>query len=201
MGEDTFSNQKAKSMDDLISVIRACRVCEDFLEPNPVLQASSQSKILVVGQAPGRKVHLTGIPWNDASGQALRDWLGVTPEEFYDTNKFAIVPMGFCYPGKGPSGDLPPSKVCAPLWHGNLIEKIENLELILLIGQYAQKYYLKNGYKTLTKNVSHYHEFLPKYFHLPHPSPRNFIWQNKNPWFKTDVLPSLKEKIRHILSK
>lgn len=160
------------------------------------MAASAKSKIIVVGQAPGRVVHTTGIPWNDQSGSNLRSWLGVSRETFYDTSIFALIPMGFCYPGKGKSGDLPPRRECAPLWQEKLMEQMPEKRLVLLIGLYAQNYYLGNRCKgTLTETVKHFREYLPLFFPLPHPSPRNNIWQAKNQWFATEVLPVLKDKI------
>lgn len=189
-------------MENLIHEIESCLVCAEQLnhEPRPVISVSANSRILVIGQAPGAKVHQSGIPWNDQSGKNLREWLNVTDEDFYDTDKFAIIPMGFCYPGKGKSGDLPPRKECAPLWHSKLIDHLEKIELILLIGKYAQDYYLKEqSKKTLTDTVKNFKSYLPEYFVLPHPSPRNNIWMAKNEWFKAEVLPTLKEKVLAIL--
>ena len=188
--------------EQLLTQIKACTLCEPFLPlgANPVVQAHPKSKIVIIGQAPGRKVHETSVPWNDASGDQLRKWLGVTKEQFYNPELFAIVPMGFCYPGKGTSGDLPPRKECAPLWHAALLSELKHASLILLIGQYAQNYYLKGKKKkNITENVRSFADFLPEYFPLPHPSPRNFIWLNKNPWFTTDILPELKLRIEKIL--
>ncbi|HLW41464.1 MAG TPA: uracil-DNA glycosylase family protein [Flavobacterium sp.] len=184
--------------DELLQQIRKCTVCEAFLPlgANPVVQAHPESKIVIIGQAPGLKVHQSNIPWNDASGDQLRKWLGVNKEQFYDPKLFALVPMGFCYPGKGTSGDLPPRKECAPLWHSRLFAQMKEAELVFLIGQYAQKYYLKEKkYKTITENIQNYKEFMPDYFPLPHPSPRNFIWMNKNQWFVEKVLPEVKNKV------
>lgn len=187
---------------ELMQQIRACKVCESFLPlgANPVVQAHPESKIVIIGQAPGLKVHESNIAWNDASGDQLRKWLHVTKEQFYDPKLFALIPIGFCYPGKGTSGDLPPRKECAPLWHKKLLDEMHQVELILLIGQYSQRYYLKDKkHENITENVRHFKEYLPKYFPLPHPSPRNFIWMNKNDWFITDVLPELKNRITAIL--
>ncbi len=167
---------------------------------NPVVTASPRSKIVIVGQAPGLVVHQTGIPWDDKSGDNIRSWLQVDKETFYNTEKIALIPMGFCYPGKNKSGDLPPRKECAPLWHNHLFNKIENAELIILVGKYAQDYYLKKEAKTnLTETVKNYKEYLPRYFVLPHPSPRNNIWQAKNQWFKQEVIPELQVLIKKIL--
>lgn len=189
-------------MQDLLLRIRNCRICEAHLPlgPRPVMSAHPDSKIVVVGQAPGIKVHNTGIPWNDASGKQLRRWLDVTDEQFYDERNFAIIPMGFCYPGRGKSGDLPPRPECAPQWHAPLFELMPKVELILLVGIYAQKYYLKkDAKKNLTETVNHYQDYLPKYFPLPHPSPRNRFWLTKNPWFEKEVLPDLKQLTHKIL--
>lgn len=189
-------------MKNLHTEIHDCKVCEAFLPlgPKPIVQFSKNAKIAIIGQAPGIKVHQSGIPWNDASGNQLRKWLSISNEDFYNPQKVAIVPMGFCYPGKGKSGDLPPRKECAPLWHQKILDQMPNLELILLIGQYAQNYYLKDKTKAnLTETVLHYQDYLPLYFVLPHPSPRNRFWLQKNKWFETDVIPILQEKISSIL--
>lgn len=184
----------------VLQAIRTCRVCEKFIEPHPVVTASAKSKIAIIGQAPGIKVHKSGIPWDDQSGDTLRNWLGVSKTDFYDTQNFAIIPMGFCYPGKGKNGDLPPRKECAPLWHDKLLAELKEIQLTLLIGQYAQKYYLKNQkWLNLTQTVNNFQDYLPKYFPLPHPSPRNFIWMNKNPWFEKEVLPVLKRTVTNVL--
>ena len=189
-------------MKDLLSEIKKCTVCKQYLTdgPRPVVTAHPQSKIAIIGQAPGQKVHQSGIPWDDASGKQLRKWLGISDEEFYDDQLIALVPMGFCYPGKGMSGDLPPRPECAPLWHNALLKKMPQLKLILLIGIYAQGYYLKDtAGKNLTATVKAYNEYLPTYFPLPHPSPRNRFWLSKNPWFEIDVLPELKRQIGGLL--
>ena len=180
-----------------------CTVCKKNLPnaPKPVLQAGIHSKIVIIGQAPGQKVQNSGIPWDDQSGNELRRWLGVTKEQFYDDTLFALVPMGFCYPGKGSSGDLPPRPECAPLWHGPLLHKMKNIKLIILIGQYAQKYYLSKKLKpTLTETVKNYKEYLPDLLPLVHPSPRNKIWQKKNPWFEAAVIPQLQKIINQSLN-
>ncbi len=190
-------------MKDLLLEIRKCTTCIKDLPfgCRPVLEASTSSKILIIGQAPGRVVHNTGIPWDDASGKNLRAWMNIDSDTFYDASKIAIVPMGFCYPGTGKTGDFAPRKECAPQWHEALIEQMPEIKLILLIGTYAQKYYLKKSIKkNLTETVNNFHEYLPLYFPLPHPSPRNNIWQKKNPWFKKDVLPNLQDEIKKILS-
>lgn len=189
-------------MKDLLHNIRQCNICSEHLQfgPRPVVSAHPDSKIVIIGQAPGTKVHNSGIPWDDASGRQLRKWLNVSDEDFYDEKKFAIIPMGFCYPGKGKTGDLPPRPECAPEWHDLLFKLMPNLELVILIGMYAQKYYLqKETKKTLTETVVSYKDYLPKYFVLPHPSPRNRFWMTKNPWFDVEVLPKLQEKISKLV--
>lgn len=188
--------------DELLEEIRRCKVCDAFLPlgAKPVIQAHPESKIVIIGQAPGLNAHLSGIPWNDASGNQLRKWLNVTDKQFYDPKSFALIPMGFCYPGKSLSGDLPPRKECAPLWHSRLLNEMKQVELLLLVGQYAQRYYLKGKmHKNITENIRHYAEYLPEYFPLPHPSPRNFIWLNKNRWFSEEILPELKNRVSVIL--
>ena len=170
------------------------------LGPRPIISVHPKSKIIIIGQAPGTIVHKTGIPWDDKSGENLRNWMDIKNEDFYNPEKVGIIPMGFCYPGKGKSGDLPPRKECAPQWHAALFNHLKEVKLILLIGKYAQDYYLNDlGNKTLTENVKNFNNYLPTYFVLPHPSPRNNIWQAKNEWFKRLVLPELKIQIHEIL--
>jgi len=184
----------------LLHEISKCNTCDLQFGPRPIVTAHEKSKIVIIGQAPGAIVHKTGIPWNDKSGDNLRKWMGIDSDTFYNTQKIAIIPMGFCYPGKGKTGDLPPKKECAPLWHHQILEKLKEVELTLLIGKYAQDYYLKHQSKrTLTDSVKNYTDFLPKYFVLPHPSPRNNIWQAKNDWFPKEVLPELKNRVSRIL--
>lgn len=188
-------------MKELLSEIRACEVCKAHLPlgPRPIVAAHLDAKIIIIGQAPGTKVHETGVPWDDPSGKQLRKWLGVSDAVFYDETKIALVPMGFCYPGKGKGGDLPPRTECAPLWHQKLWDSMPNLKLIILIGTYAQKYYLKNEMeKNLTETVKAYHKYAPKYFPLPHPSPRNRFWLTNNPWFEEKVVKELKISINSI---
>ncbi|MGM0579898.1 MAG: uracil-DNA glycosylase family protein [Bacteroidota bacterium] len=189
-------------MDELLYNIKNCTEClpELPLGANPVVQASTQSKIAIIGQAPGIAVHQSGIPWDDKSGDNLRNWLGVDKEVFYDQDIFALIPMGFCYPGTGKSGDLPPMKICAPLWHGKLLQSMIEIKLTLLVGKYAQAFYLgKQAKSSLTNTVQSYREYIPEFLPLPHPSPRNNIWQSKNPWFKEEVLPFLKSRISEII--
>ena len=193
---------------DLLAQVRACRHCEDSLPlgPNPVLRASATARLLIIGQAPGTRVHASGIPWNDPSGDRLRQWLQLDSEQFYDEARVAIVPMGFCYPGRGKSGDLPPPPACAPLWHGPLQQQMPNLQLVLLVGSYAQQYYQAHTSaaavpgETLTMRVQRWREFGPRYFPLPHPSPRNNLWLRRNPWFETEVLPALRRRVGEVLS-
>lgn len=189
-------------MKDLLKEIERCQICEKHLPlgPRPIVAAHPDSKIVIIGQAPGTAVHKSGIPWDDPSGKQLRKWLGVSDEVFYDKTEIAIIPMGFCYPGKGKSGDLPPRPECAPQWHDVLFNKMSKVELVVLIGMYAQNYYLKDkAKKTLTETVANYNEYLPKYFPLPHPSPRNRFWLTKNPWFDDEVLPELQKRMRAII--
>ena len=183
---------------DLLDEVRACRLCEPPLPlgPRPVVQAGEGARLLIVGQAPGTRVHETGIPWNDPSGERLRDWLQIGPEKFYDSNKVAIIPMGLCYPGRGKGGDLPPRPECAPQWHGPLLAALPNVRLTLLVGQYAQRYYLPEPGKTLTDNVRHFARALAQgFFPLPHPSPRNRLWLRQRPWFEDEVVPVLRDQV------
>lgn len=189
-------------MENIIRQINDCNICASYLEHGirPIIQVSEQAKILIIGQAPGRKVHETGIPWDDPSGNQLRKWLGVDKTVFYDESKIALVPMGFCYPGKGKTGDLPPRKECAPQWHKMLLNSMNKIELTLLVGQYAQQYYLQENIKSnLTQTVQAYKEYLPNMLPLPHPSPRNRFWLTKNPWFEKEVIPYLQNVVnKHI---
>ncbi len=189
-------------LEPLLTQIRACQVCASALPlgANPVVQAHSEAKILIIGQAPGTKVHHTSIPWNDASGNRFRVWLDIEKPTFYDPKQIAIMPMGFCYPGRGQSGDLPPRKECAPLWHEALLKHLPNIELTLLIGQYAQNRYLSNKPKTLTETVQNWQAWLPDYLPLPHPSPRNTLWLRKNPWFEEQTVPYLRQQVHQLLS-
>ena len=189
-------------MEDLLKQVRVCRVCEKHLDNgvNPVMAASPECKIIIIGQAPGSVVHQTGIPWDDKSGDNLRNWLGIDNATFYNEKLIALMPMGFCYPGKNKTGDLPPRPECAPLWHPKLLSMMTEARMILLIGNYAQNYYLRElAGGTLTETVRNYITYLPKYFPLPHPSPRNFIWMAKNPWFGQEVLPELKSRLQEII--
>jgi len=191
------------SLGDLLAEVRACRHCEADLPlgPRPVLRASATARLLIVGQAPGTRVHATGIPWNDPSGDRLRQWLQLTRERFYNEAQIAIVPMGFCYPGRGKSGDLPPPPDCAPLWHEALLARMPRLELILLVGSYAQNYYLGRSRETLAQRVQRFREFDPKFFPLPHPSPRNTLWLRRNPWFESEVVPALRARVASVIQQ
>ena len=189
-------------MDLTLSAIKSCIICKSQLDhpPRPVVTASSTSKIVIIGQAPGRKVHATGIPWNDPSGDLLRTWMGIGKEVFYTTDLIALMPMGFCYPGKGKSGDLPPRPECAPRWHAELLAQMPDKQLIVLVGQYAQAYYLgTRRQNNLAATVKCFTDYLPDYFPLPHPSPRNRLWLRNNPWFETEVLPVFRSKIHRLL--
>jgi len=189
------------SLVDLLAQVRACTHCDSSLPlgANPVLSMESSARILVIGQAPGTRVHATGIPWNDPSGDRLRQWMGVDRDTFYDAKRIAIMPMVFCYPGKGKSGDLPPRPECAPLWHERLLAQLPEIKLTLLIGNYAQQYYLDRRHKTLTDRVAAWPQYLPDYLPLVHPSPRNTYWLQQNPWFEQDLVPELRKLIAGIL--
>lgn len=188
-------------MNPLLAEIRSCVVCKAFLKPNPILAFSKESRILVIGQAPGFAAHQSSVPWNDKSGDNLRNWMGIDRNLFYNPQLIAIMPMGLCYPGTGKSGDLPPRPECAPLWHQRILHYLQHIELILLVGQYAQAYYINDRNKSnLTKTVQRYKDYLPRYFVLPHPSPRNNIWMAKNPWFAANVLPDLKTRVQQVLN-
>ena len=189
-------------LNHLLTQIRACTHCEAHLPmgARPVLAAKTSAKILIVGQAPGIRVHNSGIPWNDASGDRLRKWMNVDKATFYDDNQIAIVPMGFCYPGTGERGDLPPRKECAKLWHEDLLALLPNIELTLLFGIYAQKYFLgKKRKKNLTETVLNYDEYLPEYLPMVHPSPRNHGWHKKNPWFEAELVPILQTRVEKLI--
>lgn len=186
----------------LLSEIRSCRQCEPVLPlgARPVLAASRQARILIAGQAPGRRVHVSGIPWDDASGKRLREWLGVTEAEFYNPDLFAIAPMGFCYPGSGASGDAPPRPECAAHWRAKLIEQLQDVRLTLAIGSYAQAWHLGDSRRrTLTETVAAWRDYWPAVMPIPHPSPRNNVWLKQNPWFPNNVLPALRERVRQLL--
>jgi len=185
------------SLSRLSREAKACRLCEKRLDPNPVFRVGPKARLLIVGQAPGRRVHETGIPWNDPSGDVLRGWLALDREAFYDTAKIAIVPAGLCYPGSVDGADLPPPALCAPTWQPRFRAALPAIGLTLLVGSYAQAFYLKASRKqTLTDTVRAFDEYLPEFFPLPHPSWRNRQWLKKNPWFESDVIPELRRRVK-----
>jgi len=185
-------------MQKLISEIKKCTFCEPHLDlgAKPIVSFTENSKILLISQAPGRIAHEKNLAWDDASGKVLRKWLNISFDDFYKPDNFAILPLGFCYPGKGKTGDKPPRKECAPLWHNKVMQNFKNVQLKILIGGYSQNYYLPNFKKqNLTNKVENYHQFLAEFFVLPHPSPRNRFWMQKNPWFEKHVIPELQERV------
>ena len=185
----------------LLTKIRQCNLCEKVLPnpPNPVLQFQHSAKVMLIGQAPGIHAHQSNTPWNDASGKRLREWLMLPETDFYNSAKIAIVPMGFCYPGKGKSGDLPPRPECASTWHEAIRNSLPQLQMTLLIGQYAQQYYLKDK-RTLTDRCRDWQLYAPKFLVFPHPSPRNNIWLKKNPWYEEEVIPAMRKQLHLALS-
>jgi uracil-DNA glycosylase len=203
MGAHPRTPAATERFDHLLARIHACQVCAAHLPHgcHPVLQAHPDARLLIVSQAPGRKVHDSGIPFNDKSGDKLRDWLGIDKATFYDPQRVAIVPMGFCYPGKGASGDLPPRPECAPLWHPQLLPRLVNVQLTLAIGSYAIRGMLGNARKaTLTETCTAWHEYLDTgKLPLPHPSPRNTAWFQRHPWFEDEVVPALRRRVRQLL--
>jgi uracil-DNA glycosylase len=190
-----------KNIDSLLAQVRACTICAPHLPlgPRPVLQVSPRATILIAGQAPGSRVHETGVPFDDPSGERLRDWMGVDRDTFYNPNLVAILPMGFCYPGKGKSGDLPPRPECADKWRAQLLAAMGSVRLTLVIGQYAMKWHLPNAPKGVTKTVKTWDTFPETVLPLPHPSPRNNIWLKKNPWFDEELVPVLRERVKAAL--
>ena len=184
----------------LLKEIRACTVCAKALKagPRPVVQFGPKSRIVIIGQAPGARVHESGVPWQDDSGKRLRDWTSLSDEDFYDAAKIALVPMGFCYPGTGTSGDLPPRPECAPLWHDRVLGALKDVRLTLLVGSYAQAHYLP-GKQSMTEAVKGFRSHGPAFFPLPHPSWRSGIWMKRNPWFEREVLPALRTAVREAL--
>ena len=194
----------AGDLERLLSEIRACRICEKHLPlgPRPVLRAAVSARLVIIGQAPGTRVHESGVPWDDASGERLRSWLDLDPEHFYDESRVAIVPMGFCYPGVAKNGgDKPPRPECAAAWHGLLLEHLENVDLTLLVGSYAQKYYLGSDMRrTMTETVADWRTYLPSLLPLPHPSWRNTAWLKRNLWFDSELVPELRRRVRKLSS-
>jgi uracil-DNA glycosylase len=193
----------AAALAEILLAARACRLCAAHLPlgPRPIVRAKAAARLLLIGQAPGTRVHESGVPWNDRSGDRLRDWLGIDPETFYDEARVAIVPMGFCYPGVDPrGGDKPPRPECAPAWHAPIMAALPRVELTLLIGQYAQAHYLgKRRKKTLSHTVRAWADYGPNTLPLPHPSWRNTGWLKKNPWFESELLPVLRARVMALL--
>ena len=192
-----------QSLPELLAEIRRCTLCAPdlLLGPRPVVQACASARILIAAQAPGRRVHATGIPFNDPSGDRLRDWLGLSREEFYDSKRIAIIPMGFCYPGTGKAGDMPPRPECAPAWRERLLAQLPALELTLVIGQYAMAWHLPGKKRSVTEHVQAWREHWPAMLPLPHPSPRNTLWLRRNPWFEAELVPALRPLVRGILDR
>jgi len=187
----------------LLETVRSCTVCVPHLPlgPRPVLQFHPDARILIAGQAPGRKVHASGVPFDDASGDRLRQWLGVSRESFYDPRQVAILPMGFCFPGTGRSGDLPPRPECAPAWRRPLLDQLRHLDLTLVLGRYAQAWHFPGAVGSLTDLVRSWRTHWPRVVPLPHPSPRNQLWLRRNPWFEQELLPALRQRIAEVLSR
>jgi len=191
-----------RPLDRLLAEARACRLCEAHLPlgPRPILRASTTARLLIVGQAPGTRVHETGIPWNDPSGDRLREWLAVDRETFYDESRIAIIPAGLCYPGRKGAGDAPPRPECAPRWHPPLLAALPRIELVLLVGQYAQAWYLGTRREaTLAATVRAHAQYEPRFLPLPHPSPRNRLWLRRNAWFEAEVVPHLRRRVAPLL--
>ncbi len=191
-----------ENLQQLLNEVAACRLCESALPlgPRPVLRVAPEARILIIGQAPGLKVHNSGLPWDDPSGDRLRGWLNIDREQFYRDARLGILPMGFCYPGKGKSGDLPPRPECAPTWHERLLQQMPQIEVVLLIGQYAQKRYAGDDETNLTERVRN-QSLDGRFISLPHPSPRNIRWFKQNPWFDEQLLPSFQRRIHPLLSE
>ena len=189
------------SATSLFNEVRRCTICAEHLPlgPRPIFQLHPQARILIAGQAPGRKVHESGVPFSDASGDRLRQWLGMTPEVFYDPKQIALVPMGFCFPGTGKAGDLPPRPECAPAWREKLLRQLKHLKLTLVIGQYALAWHLPDAGESVTSAVQSWREHWPDTVPLPHPSPRNNMWLRRNPWFEKELLPQLRARVAKVL--
>ena len=189
---------ETEKLDALLAKVRACSACAGVLPlgPRPVLQLSTSATILIASQAPGSKVHQTGVPFSDASGDRLREWMGLSVDEFYDEQRVAILPMGFCYPGRSGGGDAPPRAECVRLWRNQLLQYLPAVRLTLLVGSYAQQHVLGPG--AITPRVRNFRDYLPQYFVLPHPSWRSRLWEGKNPWFAQDVLPALRSAIARV---
>lgn len=198
----TAPRMPKQDLSELLVEVRACTVCADQLEhgPRPIVQVGARARIVIIGQAPGRRVHESGVPWDDPSGETLRTWLGVTAEQFYDPDLVALIPMGFCYPGSAKSGDKAPRPECAPLWHERLLNQLPADRLEIIIGMYAQKRYLADRAPTLTATVAAWATYLPNQLPLPHPSPRNRHWLTKNPWFAEETIPALQARVASALA-
>lgn len=192
-----------KSVSALLSEVRNCNICTNHLPfpPRPVLQLHARARILIVGQAPGRKVHESGIPFADMSGNRLRKWLGVSSEVFYDPCAIAILPMGLCFPGTGNAGDSPPRPECVPAWREKLMTPLKNVKLTLVLGKYAQAYYFPDSFLSVTNTVQSWHEKWPDLVPMPHPSPRNNLWFRRNPWFEAELLPLLRNRVIEVLKE
>ncbi|PTB20487.1 uracil-DNA glycosylase [Trinickia symbiotica] len=197
-----MSDPDSSQLSSLLFEIRACRACEPHLPfgPRPVLQAGRSARVLVVGQAPGARVHETGIPWDDRSGERLREWMGIGPDIFYDEERIALLPMGYCYPGRGKSGDLPPRPECAQRWLQRVLAELPGIELTLLVGAYAQRHFLAGERRaTLTETVSAWRDYGEKRIPMPHPSGRNQGWFKHHPWFERELLPVLRSRVATVL--
>ena len=199
---ETMPEPTSSKLNALLAAVRGCRACEAHLPlgPRPVLRAAASARILIVGQAPGLRVHTTGLPWDDPSGARLRDWMGVTKDAFYDESRIAIIPMGYCYPGRGNGGDLPPRRECARLWLDHLLANLPRIELTILVGLYAQRHFLgARRQPTLAATIEAWREYSPTYLPLPHPSPRNTPWLQRHSWFEQQLLPELRMRVETIL--
>ncbi|MGE4071884.1 MAG: uracil-DNA glycosylase family protein [Lysobacterales bacterium] len=199
----TGGTEAAAELESLLRQVRGCTLCAEKLPlgPRPVLQLAPTARLLIAGQAPGRKVHASGIPFDDASGERLRQWLGMSRQTFYDSTRVAILPMGFCYPGSGASGDLPPRPECARQWRGRLLAGLPQLQLTLVIGKYAQAYHFPDSRLSLTEQVGRWLHWWPERVPLPHPSPRNQLWLKRNPWFEEQLLPALRQRVADVLGQ
>ena len=197
------SGKLQRTLDGLLRAVRACHACDAHLPlgARPVLQAGTTARILIVGQAPGAKAHASGVPWDDRSGERLRAWMDIDAETFYDRDRLAILPMGFCFPGRATSGDMPPRRECAELWLDHLLAKLPRIELTLLVGQYAQAHFLRqSGHASVTATTKNWRAHAPRMLPLPHPSPRNIAWFKANPWFDDDLLPVLRRRVSELIA-
>jgi uracil-DNA glycosylase len=205
MGRKVVRRDAQAELDAFLRELRACTVCAAHLPlgPRPIVRGNASARLLITSQAPGTRVHETGLTFNDRSGDVLRGWLAIDRDAFYDEDRIAIVPMGFCYPGRGAQGgDLPPRKECAPLWHARLLPHYPRIGLTLLVGSYAINYYLKGRtQRTMVETVRSWREYLPDFFPLPHPSWRNVLWTRQNPWFEAEVLPELRRRVHTLIGK